>query len=77
MSPSLSIRLDKTLDQRLTRLAQRTGRTKSFYLRQALAEQLEDLEDLYLARKVSARVASDKEGTVTLKTLERELVVAD
>jgi RHH-type transcriptional regulator, rel operon repressor / antitoxin RelB len=44
MSQPLSIRIDKKLDLRLTRIAKLTGRTKSFYLRQALAEQIEDLE---------------------------------
>ena len=36
MTNPLSIRLDKALDSRLERLARLTGRTKSFYLRQAV-----------------------------------------
>jgi len=77
MNQPLSIRLDKDLDLRLTRIAKLTGRTKSFYLRQALVDQIEDLEDLYVARKVSARLAAGKEGTIALKDLERELAVDD
>ena len=77
MSQPLSIRIDKKLDLRLTRIAKLTGRTKSFYLRQALAEQIEDLEDFYVAKKVSARLASGKEGTVALEVLEGELAVED
>ena len=77
MSQPLSIRIDKKLDLRLTRIAKLTGRTKSFYLRQALAEQIGDLEDLYVAKKVSARLASGREGTVALEVLEGELAVED
>lgn len=77
MTNPLSIRLDKALDSRLERLARLTGRTKSFYLRQAVVEQIDDLEDLYLARKISDRVAKGKEGVVTLTALEQELGVAD
>jgi RHH-type rel operon transcriptional repressor/antitoxin RelB len=42
----LSIRLDPEIDKRLEDLAARTGRTKSFYVREAI---LEDMEDRYLA----------------------------
>jgi RHH-type transcriptional regulator, rel operon repressor / antitoxin RelB len=77
MNQPLSIRIDKSLDSRLERLAKLTGRTKTFYLRQALEEQIEDLEDLYLARKVSARLTAGKERVVTLESLEREIGVED
>ncbi len=45
----LAIRLDSEIEQRLERLAKRTGRTKTFYAREAILEHLEDLEDGYLA----------------------------
>ncbi len=45
----LAIRLDKKTEDRLARLARRTGRTKTFYAREAILEHLEDLEDTYLA----------------------------
>jgi RHH-type rel operon transcriptional repressor/antitoxin RelB len=77
MTNPLSIRLDKALDSRLERLARLTGRTKSFYLRQAVVDQIDDLEDLYLARKVADRVAQGAEPLVTLEALEHELDVAD
>jgi len=48
MAHPLSIRLDENLDARLARLARLTGRSKSFYVKQALEDQIEDLEDLYL-----------------------------
>ena len=61
MSQPLSIRLDPQLDARLERLAKQTGRTKSFYIKQAVEDHLEDLEDLYLAQRIVARVESAKE----------------
>jgi RHH-type rel operon transcriptional repressor/antitoxin RelB len=72
-----SIRLDDDLDARLERIARLTGRSKSFYVRQALEEQIEDLEDLYLARKVAKRVADGRERLIPLDELERELGVED
>jgi len=45
----LSIRLDPEIERRLAELAQRTGRTKSYYARELIEGNLEDLEDRYLA----------------------------
>jgi len=45
----LALRLPKDIEDRLTALAKKTGRTKSFYAREAILEHLEDLEDVYLA----------------------------
>ena len=45
----LSIRLKPALERRLTRLANKTGRTKTFYATGLIEENLQDLEDRYLA----------------------------
>lgn len=45
----LSIRLKPALERRLTRLAKQTGRTKTFYASKLIEENIEDLEDRYLA----------------------------
>lgn len=45
----LAIRLPEDLEKRLEELAKRTGRTKTYYVREAIVEHLDDLEDLYLA----------------------------
>lgn len=47
----LALHLPAELEQRLEDLAQKTGRTKSFYARQAIIEHIDDLEDMYLARE--------------------------
>jgi RHH-type rel operon transcriptional repressor/antitoxin RelB len=45
----LSIRLKPALERRLSRLAKHTGRTKTFYATKLIEENIEDLEDRYLA----------------------------
>jgi RHH-type rel operon transcriptional repressor/antitoxin RelB len=77
MPHPFSIRLSDDLDARLERLARRTGRSKSFYVKHAIEEQIEDLEDLYLARKVAKRIADGRERLIPLEELERELGLAD
>ena len=77
MTHPLSIRLEKALDVRLERLAKVTGRTKSFYVKQAIVDQLQDLEDAYLAHNVATRVATGKERVIALEDVERELGLED
>jgi RHH-type transcriptional regulator, rel operon repressor / antitoxin RelB len=63
----LSIRLPRSIEKRLEKLAQRTGRTKSFYVRQAILQHLEDLEDMYLAERALERIRSDEKPIVPLE----------
>jgi len=64
----LAIRLPQAVEKRLEKLARRTGRTKTFYAREAILEHLEDLEDLYLAERALERIRSGEERTIPLKT---------
>jgi len=63
----LAIRLPQSIEKRLERLARLTGRTKTYYAREAILEHLEDLEDLYLAERALERIRSGEERTVPLK----------
>jgi RHH-type transcriptional regulator, rel operon repressor / antitoxin RelB len=63
----LAIRLPQSIEKRLERLARRTGRTKTYYAREAILEHLEDLEDLYLAEGSLERIRSGEERTIPLK----------
>jgi RHH-type rel operon transcriptional repressor/antitoxin RelB len=45
----LTIRLDADTEKRLANLARKTGRTKTFYAREAILEYLDDIEDILLA----------------------------
>ena len=44
-----SVRLGTKLEMRLERLAQRTGRPKSLYIRRAVQEYLDEQEDYFIA----------------------------
>jgi RHH-type rel operon transcriptional repressor/antitoxin RelB len=65
----LAIRLDTDTESRLDRLAKKTGRTKTFYAREAILEHLADLEDVYLATQRLLRPAK----TYSAKDVKREL----
>ena len=56
----LSIRLDGELLARLDKLSKQTGRSKTYYVREALIEKMEDMEDAYMAKKVLTKVKSGK-----------------
>jgi RHH-type rel operon transcriptional repressor/antitoxin RelB len=45
----LSVRLSPDIDKRLDILAKKTGRTKTYYVREALVEHIEHLEDVFLS----------------------------
>jgi RHH-type rel operon transcriptional repressor/antitoxin RelB len=68
----LAIRLPQSIEKRLEKLARRTGRTKTFYVREALLEHLEDLEDMYLAEGALERIRTGETQTIPLmKVLKR------
>ena len=73
----LALRLPNEIERRLAALAKRTGRSKSFYAREAILEHLDDLEAQYLSDQILKRVQEGKEQTYTLDELERELGLAD
>ena len=65
-----TVRLPKPLEERLNRLAQETGRTKCFYIREALERCIEDMEDVYLSQQTLERIRAGKERTYNLKEVE-------
>lgn len=69
---SLSIRLPSDLEERLKSLSARTGRTKSFYITEAITEHLEDLEDLYLAEQRMIEISSGRARTVPLEEVMKQ-----
>ncbi|HEX8403892.1 MAG TPA: DUF6290 family protein [Duganella sp.] len=73
----LAIRLPQDIEARLDNLAKRTGRSKSFYAREAILEYLGDLEDRYLAEQVVQRIRAGEEQTASLNEVEARLGLAD
>ena len=68
-----AVRLNENTERRLGMLAERTGRTKSFYIREAIEQHLQDLEDYYLA----ADRARNPGRIYTSEEIERELGLQD
>jgi len=73
----LAIRLPATIEKRLERLAKRTGRTKTYYAREAILQHLEDLEDIYLAEKRLADIRSGRTETIPLEEVVRRYGLED
>lgn len=73
----LAIRLPADIETRLTALAEATGRTKTFYARQAITQYLDDLEDLYLAERRLADVRAGKEAARPLAEVLKRHDLAD
>jgi len=71
----ISVRLPNDMEQRLTDLATETGRKKSFYIKEALMNYLEDLEDIYYAEKTLADIKAGRERVLSMDELESSLGV--
>ena len=68
-----TVRLPKDLEERLARVAARTGRPKSYYLRSLLEENLDRLEwEADLEQKV-ADIRAGRRRTYSLDEVEAEL----
>lgn len=67
----LALRLPSAIEIRLEVLAKSTGRTKTFYAREAILEYLDDLEDLYLAESRLIDIRSGKTEVVPLEDVMR------
>ncbi|MGB8481680.1 MAG: DUF6290 family protein [Acidobacteriaceae bacterium] len=65
----LGVRLEPEMEKRLERLAKKTGRTKSYYAKEAIRQYIEDREDSLLADEVLKK----NEPTFTLEEVRLEL----
>ena len=68
-----SVRLDPAVEARLDQLAQVTGRSKAYYLRELIEAGIDDLEDAYMGAAVLERVRAGKERTYSLNDVMEEL----
>ena len=73
----LAIRLPQEIEARLEELARRTGRSKTFYARQAILDHLDDLEDLYLAEQRWTALQQGKSRPLSLVEVEAKLGLDD
>ena len=73
----LAIRLPAEIEKRLERMAKRTGRTKTYYAREAILKHLEDLEDIYDAEKALKEIQVGRSKTIPLESLIKKYGLED
>ena len=73
----LAIRLPIEIEKRLENLAKATGRTKTFYAREAILEYLDDMEDLYIAEQRAINIKSGKSKTITFDEVLKDYDLAN
>ncbi|MDQ8040100.1 MAG: ribbon-helix-helix protein, CopG family [Rickettsiella sp.] len=69
----LGVRLDQETELRLEHLCEETGHTKSYFVKKAIREFLDDREDYLLG----IAALEKKESKITLKKLEKDLGLDD
>jgi RHH-type rel operon transcriptional repressor/antitoxin RelB len=67
----LAIRLPEKIEKRLDRLAKGTGRTKTYYAREAILRYLDDLEDIYFAEKALTEIRSGRSKPIPIEKVMR------
>jgi RHH-type transcriptional regulator, rel operon repressor / antitoxin RelB len=68
----LSIRLPRDIEERLDSLAARTGRSKTFYITEAVREHLADIEDIYLAEQRLIDIQQGRSKTIPIEELIKQ-----
>jgi RHH-type rel operon transcriptional repressor/antitoxin RelB len=72
-----SIRLPEDVERRLDALAEKTGRTKAFYIREMILNHIEEIEDYYLAADVLERLRKGQERTFSAQEVRHDLGLDD
>jgi len=73
----LAIRLPEDIEKRLESLSKATGRTKTFYARQAILEYLDDLEDIHLAAQRLADLRAGRGNSIPIEEVMKKYGLAD
>lgn len=74
---AVSLRLPEDISSRLQSLAKKTGRSKTFYMIEAICEHIDDLEDLYLAEQRLVDLRSGKTKAVPLEDVMKRYGLDD
>lgn len=72
MTQTVVTRFDVDIVSRLTNLANMTGRTKSYYIKEAVEEKLDELEMIYLAQSRAEDVRAGRSSTISLDELKKK-----
>ena len=76
-STNVSLRLPTELVERISHLAETTGRSRTYYMQEAIKQHIDALEDLYLAEQALVDVQTGKSETISLETLIEEYGLED
>lgn len=77
MSKSTAVRIPDEIYARLKALADRTGRTATYYIREAIEEHLDELEDIYLAEQALIDIRKGRVEAVSTEEMSRRLGLDD
>lgn len=72
-----SVRFSSDIEERLDRLAKETGRAKSFYIKQMVEDNIDAIEDAYLAESILERIRAGKEKVHTSVSVREQLGLGD
>lgn len=71
----LALRLNPETEKRLEILALKTGRTKTFYATKAIEQQLDDMEDVYLAEEAYNEWVKSGKKTYSLEEVKAQCLL--
>ena len=69
----IAVRLSKEIESRLSALAKKTGRTKTYYVHEMIENGLDDIEDYYLADATMEKVRAGKMELFSTDELSKRL----
>lgn len=72
---SVSLRLPSDIAERLSVLAKETGRSKTYYMIEAIKTYMEDLEDIYIAEQRLTDIRAGKSRVISREEMEHRLVL--
>lgn len=72
MTEAVVTKFDVDTIERLTVLAEMTGKTKSYYIKKAVNEKLEDMELLYLAKSRLEDLKAGHSSTISLEEIKEK-----
>ena len=68
---AVSLRLPDDMSDRLQNLADLTGRSKSYYMIEAISKHIDDLEDIYLAERELIEIRAGRSVTTPIEEVMR------
>lgn len=70
---SVSLRLPSDIAERLSILVKETGRSKTYYMIEAIKTYMEDLEDIYIAEQRLTDIRAGKSKVISREEMEHRL----